>query len=119
MTRATRVLAALALLAVAWLAVFLELLPLKLSPQARLIVPVVRAGAPRPAANAPHANCRARPQLPWWALVSAGCYSLFSVGWAVATFNDCPDAHAELLRHIDEARSELRRRGLDTESKSD
>ena len=37
-------------------------------------------------------------QLPLWALVTFGAYSLGSVGYSLLTFRDCPDAHAELLQ---------------------
>lgn len=36
-------------------------------------------------------------QLPWWLLVSFGSYSLWSLGWGLFTFRDCPEAYAELL----------------------
>jgi len=37
-------------------------------------------------------------QLPLWALVTFGAYSLGSIGYSLFTFRDCPDAHAELLQ---------------------
>ncbi|KAI9833158.1 MAG: hypothetical protein M1819_003780 [Sarea resinae] len=55
------------------------------------------------------------PVLPLWALVSFGSYLLFKLGWGVFTFNDVPEAHAELMKEIDEARADLRKRGIDVE----
>ncbi|CAI6340017.1 unnamed protein product [Periconia digitata] len=56
------------------------------------------------------------PVLPFWALVSFGAYLLFKLGWGVFTFNDVPDAHAEILAQIKEARTELRAKGVDVGS---
>ncbi|XP_062888568.1 dolichol-phosphate mannosyltransferase subunit 3 [Mobula hypostoma] len=50
--------------------------------------------------------------LPAYLLVSFACYSLATVGFRLATFNDCPDAAAELQRQIHEARRELAARGF-------
>jgi hypothetical protein len=36
-------------------------------------------------------------QLPWWLLVSFGSYCLWSLGFGLYTFRDCPEAHRELL----------------------
>ncbi|KAL1656596.1 hypothetical protein SLS61_001062 [Didymella pomorum] len=52
-------------------------------------------------------------QLPFWALISFGAYLLFKLGWGVFTFNDVPEAHAELMAQIKEARTELRAQGVD------
>jgi dolichyl-phosphate mannosyltransferase polypeptide 3 len=38
-----------------------------------------------------------RDQIPWWLLVSFGSYSLWSLGWGLYTFKDCPEAYTELL----------------------
>lgn len=51
-------------------------------------------------------------QLPFWALVSFGAYLLFKLGFGVLTFNDVPQAHNELMRQIDEARKDLKKRGV-------
>lgn len=52
-------------------------------------------------------------KLPFWALVSFGAYLLFKLGWGVFTFNDVPDAHKELVEQIQQARKELRAKGVD------
>jgi dolichyl-phosphate mannosyltransferase polypeptide 3 len=48
-------------------------------------------------------------------LVSCGAYLLFKLGWGVFTFNDVPKAHAELMKEIDEARIDLRAKGVDVD----
>ncbi|KAG8535734.1 hypothetical protein GDO81_027868 [Engystomops pustulosus] len=50
--------------------------------------------------------------LPVYLLVVFGCYSLATVGYRVATFNDCEDAARELQAQITEAKCDLKRRGL-------
>lgn len=50
--------------------------------------------------------------LPTYLLVAFGCYSLGTVGYRVATFNDCEEAARELQAQIQEAREDLARRGL-------
>ncbi|KAG2139833.1 dolichol-phosphate mannosyltransferase subunit 3 [Suillus bovinus] len=52
------------------------------------------------------------PVIPWWLLVSFGSYSLWSLGWGVLTFRDCPEAYHELLQEINEAKNDLRSRGV-------
>lgn len=52
-------------------------------------------------------------QIPFWALISFGAYLLFKLGWGVFTFNDVPEAHAELMGQIKEARADLRAQGVD------
>ncbi|KAF9262537.1 dolichol-phosphate mannosyltransferase subunit 3 [Marasmius fiardii PR-910] len=52
------------------------------------------------------------PVLPWWLLVSFGSYSLFSLGWGVFTFRDCPEAYHELLNEISEAKNDLQAKGV-------
>ncbi|TEB32448.1 dolichol-phosphate mannosyltransferase subunit 3 [Coprinellus micaceus] len=52
------------------------------------------------------------PVLPWWLLVSFGAYSLWSLGWGLFTFRDCPEAYAELLQEINEAKNDLRSKGV-------
>ncbi|XP_066577373.1 dolichol-phosphate mannosyltransferase subunit 3 [Amia ocellicauda] len=50
--------------------------------------------------------------LPVYLLVCFGCYSLATVGYRVATFNDCEAAAQELQEQIQEARRDLKSRGL-------
>jgi dolichyl-phosphate mannosyltransferase polypeptide 3 len=50
-----------------------------------------------------------------WALVSFGAFLLFKLGYGVLTFNDVPDAYAELMKQIDEAKSELRKKGVEVD----
>ncbi|KAG1767849.1 dolichol-phosphate mannosyltransferase subunit 3 [Suillus placidus] len=52
------------------------------------------------------------PVIPWWLLVSFGSYSLWSLGWGVFTFRDCPEAYHELLQEINEAKNDLRSRAV-------
>lgn len=54
-------------------------------------------------------------QLPLWALVSFGAYLLFKLGYGVLTFNDVPEAHKELMGQIEQARKELRAKGVDVD----
>ncbi|XP_075049422.1 dolichol-phosphate mannosyltransferase subunit 3 [Mixophyes fleayi] len=49
---------------------------------------------------------------PVYLLVTFGCYSLATIGYRVATFNDCEDAAQELQQQIQEAKRDLRGRGL-------
>jgi dolichyl-phosphate mannosyltransferase polypeptide 3 len=51
-------------------------------------------------------------QLPFWALVSFGAFLLFKLGYGVLTFNDVPDAHNELMQQIEQARKELKAKGV-------
>ncbi|EKG20115.1 Dolichol-phosphate mannosyltransferase subunit 3 [Macrophomina phaseolina MS6] len=55
------------------------------------------------------------PVLPFWALVSFGAYLLFKLGLGVFTFNDVPQAHKELMAEIEQARAELRTKGVDVD----
>ncbi|THV07336.1 dolichol-phosphate mannosyltransferase subunit 3 [Dendrothele bispora CBS 962.96] len=52
------------------------------------------------------------PVLPWWLLVAFGSYSLWSLGWGLVTFRDCPEAYNELLLEISEAKNDLRTKGV-------
>ena len=44
-----------------------------------------------------------------------GCYSLATISYNMFTFRDCPEAAAELIDEIKQARTELRRRGMKIE----
>lgn len=50
--------------------------------------------------------------MPVYLLVVFGCYSLATVGYRVATFNDCEEASKELQDQIKEAKEDLRKKGL-------
>ncbi|MCJ8749759.1 hypothetical protein PDJAM_G00179970 [Pangasius djambal] len=50
--------------------------------------------------------------MPVYLLVVFGCYSLATVGYRVATFNDCEDAARELRAQIQEAKEDLKKKGL-------
>ncbi|KAF9873400.1 dolichyl-phosphate mannosyltransferase polypeptide 3 [Colletotrichum karsti] len=55
------------------------------------------------------------PVLPFWVLVSFGAYLLARLGYNVMTFNDVPEAHKELVAEIEEAKADLRKRGVDVD----
>ncbi|KAJ3035371.1 hypothetical protein HK097_004225 [Rhizophlyctis rosea] len=50
--------------------------------------------------------------IPLWLIVSFGSYSLASIGYALFTFRDCPEAHQSLLAEINAAKTDLRARGV-------
>lgn len=50
--------------------------------------------------------------LPVYLLVAFGCYSLATIGYRVATFNDCEDAAKELQEQIKAAKKDLSSRGF-------
>lgn len=60
----------------------------------------------------PHTYREVAWPMPLYLLVSFGCYSLATVGYRVATFNDCEDAAKELQQQIKEAKEDLKRKGL-------
>jgi len=53
------------------------------------------------------------PYLPLWGIVSFGAYLLFKLGYGVLTFNDVPEAHKELMGQIEQAKKELKSKGID------
>ncbi|XP_055521592.1 dolichol-phosphate mannosyltransferase subunit 3 [Leucoraja erinacea] len=48
--------------------------------------------------------------LPGYLVVGLGCYGLATVGWGLATFNECRGAAEELGRELGEARRGLHHR---------
>ena len=50
--------------------------------------------------------------LPYTALIWFGCYSLGTISINILTFRECPEAAAELLDEIKQARSELSKKGV-------
>lgn len=53
------------------------------------------------------------PVLPWWALITYGCYALFSLGYGVYTLHDKKDKYEELKDQIVEAKAFLKKNGID------
>lgn len=51
-------------------------------------------------------------QLPLWIIVSFGAYLLGTLGWNIFTFQDKEDAYKSLLLDIEEAKRELRKKGV-------
>ncbi|CAN9082162.1 unnamed protein product [Alternaria alternata] len=90
MTRATQTISIGMLLTSIYLSLFLQVVPLPQKIQEEIV-----------------------PFLPFWALISFGAYLLFKLGWGVFTFNDVPQAHAELMQQIAEARKDLQAKGVD------
>jgi hypothetical protein len=58
--------------------------------------------------NEAKANIHTSNQLPFYAVIVFGCYLLGRLGIAIFTFNDVPEAHAELQKEIEQAKIELR-----------
>ncbi|XP_014678883.1 PREDICTED: dolichol-phosphate mannosyltransferase subunit 3-like [Priapulus caudatus] len=50
--------------------------------------------------------------LPVYMIIVFGCISLAIIGFRVATFNDCEDAADELKQQIEEAKTDLKRKGM-------
>ncbi|KAK3627956.1 hypothetical protein LTR56_004823 [Elasticomyces elasticus] len=55
------------------------------------------------------------PVLPFWAIVTFGAYLLAKLGYGVLTFNDVPQAHQELVKQIEQARVELKKKGVEVD----
>jgi len=47
--------------------------------------------------------------------VSFGAFLLFRLGYGVFTFNDVPEAHKELMQQIEQAKKELRSKGVEVD----
>ncbi|XP_030043356.1 dolichol-phosphate mannosyltransferase subunit 3 [Microcaecilia unicolor] len=62
--------------------------------------------------NLPETYQQAIWPFPIYLLLIFGCYSLATIGFRVATFNNCEDAARELQDQIQEAKKDLARRGL-------
>ncbi|KAI5782615.1 dolichol-phosphate mannosyltransferase subunit 3 [Geopyxis carbonaria] len=92
MTRATQTISLLLLVSSLYMAAFLGLIPFPDKIQTEII-----------------------PVLPFWLLVSFGAYLLFSLGWGVFTFKDTEDAYKELVQEIDEAKRDLRAKGVEVD----
>ncbi|PNS15822.1 hypothetical protein CAC42_4274 [Sphaceloma murrayae] len=55
------------------------------------------------------------PVLPLWTIVSFGAYLLFKLGYGVFTFNDVPSAYRELMGEIEQAKADLRTKGVEVD----
>jgi len=89
MTRATQTISLIVALVSAYLALFFQYIPVSPKVQKEII-----------------------PVLPIWAIVAFGAYLLSRLGWGVMTFNDVPEAYKELMGQIDEAKVELKKKGV-------
>jgi hypothetical protein len=81
-----------------------------------MVVPFVRYNhAPNP--ELPKANNTMLPhhQLPIYAVIAFGAYLFLRLVYGVLTFNDVPEAHQELLVQIEQAKNELRAKGVDVD----
>ncbi|TDZ31963.1 Dolichol-phosphate mannosyltransferase subunit 3 [Colletotrichum spinosum] len=92
MTRAQQQISLALLVSSVYLALFLQLVPIPAKIQEQVV-----------------------PVLPFWVLVSFGAYLLARLGYNVMTFNDVPEAHKELIAEIEEAKADLRKRGVDVD----
>jgi len=90
MTRAIQTISLLIALASVYIALFLGYIPVSSNIQNEVV-----------------------PYLPLWAIVSFGAYLLFKLGYGVLTFNDVPEAHKELMGQIEQAKKELKSKGID------
>ncbi|PAA46076.1 hypothetical protein BOX15_Mlig022563g5, partial [Macrostomum lignano] len=73
-----------------WLALMHDLIPVELTPMGRHVTN-------------------------WLPLYAGGLFGLASaltIVYRVLMFNDCPEAHSELVREIDEAKADLAKRGF-------
>ncbi|KAE8374304.1 dolichol-phosphate mannosyltransferase subunit 3 [Aspergillus bertholletiae] len=92
MTRAQQTLSVLLLVSSLYLVLYLDLVPLNETVQKEIV-----------------------PVLPFYALISFGCYLLGRLGVAILTFNDVPEAHEELQKEIEQAKTELRKQNVDVD----
>ncbi|KAJ5532144.1 hypothetical protein N7513_001473 [Penicillium frequentans] len=92
MTRAQQTISVLLLVSSLYLSLYLGLIPLNETLQNEVI-----------------------PVLPFWAVIVFGCYLLARLGLAIFTFNDVPEAHAELQKEIELAKVELRQGKVDVD----
>ncbi|KAJ5929670.1 hypothetical protein N7454_006620 [Penicillium verhagenii] len=92
MTRAQQTISVLLLVSSLYLSLYLGLVPLNETLQNEVI-----------------------PVLPFWAVIVFGSYLLGRLGLAIFTFNDVPEAHAELQKEIELAKIELRKGNVDVD----
>ncbi|KAK6436810.1 hypothetical protein LTR95_007000 [Oleoguttula sp. CCFEE 5521] len=109
MTRASESLKFALITAVVYFVLMSGVLPLPSKLQDE-VLPVVRPSIHR---HKPLDSLTAHDaQLPLWAIVTLGAYLLFKLGYGVFSFNDVPEAHGELMKQIEQAKTDLRRRGV-------
>ncbi|KAL8303456.1 hypothetical protein RB600_007080 [Gaeumannomyces tritici] len=92
MTRAQQTISIALLASSLYLALFLQLIPLPEVVQTQIV-----------------------PVLPFWFIVAFGAMLLARLGWGVLTFNDTPEAYKGLMVEVEEAKVDLRRRGVDVD----
>ncbi|KAL2866826.1 dolichol-phosphate mannosyltransferase subunit 3 [Aspergillus lucknowensis] len=92
MTRAQQTLSVVLLVSSLYLSLYLGLIPLNETVQREII-----------------------PVLPFYALISFGCYLLGRLGTAIFSFNDVPEAHEALQAEIEQAKAELRKANVDVD----
>ncbi|KAF7712444.1 Dolichol-phosphate mannosyltransferase subunit 3 [Penicillium ucsense] len=92
MTRAQQTVSVLLLVSSFYLSLYLGLVPLNETVQTEII-----------------------PVLPFYAVIVFGCYLLGRLGLAIFTFNDVPEAHAELQKEIELAKVELRKGNVEVD----
>jgi len=49
---------------------------------------------------------------PLWIVICLGLYAVGSIAYGVANFVDCPDAAIEVEKHVKEAKTEMKKRGV-------
>ena len=62
------------------------------------IVPIVGFSGHAPWTWTKSSRTRISPQLPLYAIISFGAYSLASIGYSLFTFRDCPEAYESLMK---------------------
>ncbi|KAK9644741.1 hypothetical protein HCH54_007158 [Aspergillus fumigatus] len=92
MTRAQQTLSILLLVSSLYLVLYLGLVPLNETVQNEII-----------------------PVLPFYGLICFACYLGGRLGLAILTFNDCPEAHKELQKEIEQAKADLRSKNVNVD----
>ncbi|PIA15040.1 dolichol-phosphate mannosyltransferase subunit 3 [Coemansia reversa NRRL 1564] len=90
MTRAHRIATTFTIAAVTWLLGLFGLFPLSETIQSQIW-----------------------PVLPLFFIVALGSYAFINVGYNLLVFRECPEAFHELMQEIQEAKHDLRAKGVD------
>ncbi|KAH1487201.1 hypothetical protein LV164_008275 [Aspergillus fumigatus] len=106
MTRAQQTLSILLLVSSLYLVLYLGLVPLNETVQNE-IIPVL--------SKFPLTLARFAHQLPFYGLICFACYLGGRLGLAILTFNDCPEAHKELQKEIEQAKADLRSKNVNVD----